>query len=217
MTTLATLLKQRVQELGYADIKECARERDIPYELLRKVISDGHIPKDNTLLMYAEHLGLEPQLLIGTAYRQRAPSEIGNLFNGSSVQPVAAHGSRLAPVMGPAACGEWLETYSNEPDYYEPIDEGDQDAFFVTAEGESMLGGNITPGALLLVSPGTPAHNGNIVLARLGTDEFTVKRLHKQSDGTTILQPMNPAFEPIVVPPGQPLTVMRINEIRIKV
>jgi SOS-response transcriptional repressor LexA len=213
---LAELIKRRIRELGFEDIKECARAYDIPYELLRKVISDGHIPKDKTLLFYAEKLGMDAEELIRTAYRQKAPREFSHMFDTRPARPKAPPAERLAPVLGVAACGEWLESYQVEPDTYEPIDLRDSDAFFVIAEGESMTGANIPPGAHLLVSPGAPVHNGDIVLARLGDQDFTVKKYFKQAGGTTILQPMNPDYEPIVVKPKEPLTVMRIVEVRIK-
>ena len=217
MTTIASLLKERIQELGYSDIKECAREFDIPYELLRKVISNGHIPKDKTLLFYAEKLGMDAEQLIRTAYRQKAPGGMEHLFSVRAVPKPGAEGdAHLAPVLGKAACGAWLESYAVEPDQYEPVELRDRDAFFVIAEGESMVGGNIPPGALLLVSPAAGVANGQIVLARRGDEEFTVKTLYRKADGTTILQPMNPAFEPLLVEPDEPLTVMRVSEIRIK-
>jgi SOS-response transcriptional repressor LexA len=219
MATIASILKQRIESLGYADIKECARDFDLPYELLRKVISNGHLPKDKTLLFYAEKLGLDAEELIRTAYRQKAPGGMKHLFSHSAVpKPGAAAGadSRLAPVLGRAACGPWLESYAVEPDQFEPIELRDPDAFFVIAEGESMTGGHIAPGSLLLVSPAASVNNGQIVLARRGDEEFTVKTLYRKADGTTILQPMNAAFEPILVEPGAPLTVMRVTEIRIK-
>ena len=217
MATIASLLKERIQSLGYGDIKECARDFDIPYELLRKVISNGHLPKDRTLLFYAEKLGMDAEQLIRSAYRQKAPGGMEHLF---SVRPVPKPGvegaAHLAPVLGKAACGAWLESYPVEPDQYEPVELRDPDAFFVIAEGESMVGGNIPPGAMLLVSPAAAVANGQIVLARRGDEEFTVKTLYRKADGTTILQPMNSAFEPLLVEPGEPLTVMRVSEIRIK-
>ena len=103
-----------------------------------------------------------------------------------------------------------------EPDLYEPVEDGDPDAFFVIAEGDSMVGGNIPSGALLLVSPAAQVTNGQIVLARRGEEEYTVKTYFHKSDGTTILQPMNPAYEPLVLSREEPLSVMRISEIRIK-
>ena len=54
MKTIATLLKERIAALGYSDLKECARDYELPYELLRKVISNGHLPKDKTLLLYTK-------------------------------------------------------------------------------------------------------------------------------------------------------------------
>ncbi|MCZ6474541.1 MAG: hypothetical protein O7E56_11785 [SAR324 cluster bacterium] len=218
MKTLAEVLRNRIQEMGFEDIKECARQFDVPYELLRKVISDGHLPKDKTLLFYAEKFGLNAADLISIVYRQRAPQHLKYLFDSpSGLTPAPMpETSRQAPVLGRAACGEWLESYQVEPDAYEPVDLGDDDAFFVTAEGESMVGGNIPPGAYLLVSPRARVSNGDIVLARLGEEEFTVKSYFRQASGTTILQPMNSAYEPLVLGPEEPLTVMRITEIRIK-
>lgn len=215
-TELAKLLKQRIEALGYRDIKECARALDIPYELLRKVISNGHVPKDKTLLYYAEKLGLEPAELLSVAYRQRAPQGLEHLFQGRPALELPTQEGRLAPVLGRAACGAWLESYAYEPDQFEPVELRDPDAFFVIAEGDSMIGGNIPSGALLLVSPSAGVSNGQIVLARRGDEEFTVKTYYRKADGTTILQPLNPAFEPLLVEPGEPVSVMRITEVRIK-
>lgn len=218
MKTIATILRERIAALGYSDLKECARDYDIPYELLRKVISNGHLPKDKTLLFYAEKLGLDSTDLLRAVYRQKAPSDMQHIFSTHPVPPPMPDSpSRLAPVLGQAACGAWLESYAVEPDQFEPVELRDPDAFFVVAEGDSMIGGNIPSGALLLVAPSAPVNNGQIVLARMGEEEFTVKTYFKKSDGTTILQPMNPAYEPIVSLPGEPLTVMRVSEIRIKV
>ena len=216
MATIASLLKERIQSLGYSDIKECARDFDLPYELLRKVISSGHLPKDKTLLLYADKLGMEAEALIRAAYRQKAPGGMEHLFAGRPVPRPDGGDTRQAPVLGRAACGAWLESYAVEPDQFEPVELRDPDAFFVVAEGESMIGGNIPPGALLLVSPAAPVNNGQIVLARRGEEEFTVKTFYRKSDGTTILQPMNPAFEPLLVEPDEALSVMRVSEIRIK-
>lgn len=220
MKTLSDLLRAKIEELGFEDIKEFARAYDVPYELLRKVISNGHIPKDKTLLFYAERFGIDPSELIQAAYRQKAPEPVAHLFGRKMVKrgtDVPTEGLRKAPVLGKAACGPWLESYAVEPDQFEPVEIADPDAFFVTAEGESMIGGNIVPGALLLVSPKAPIHNGNIVLARRGDGEFTVKKYFRKADGTVILQPMNPEFEPIIVPKDETATTMRITEVRLKV
>jgi SOS-response transcriptional repressor LexA len=220
MKTLADLLKARIDELGFEDIKDFARAYQVPYELLRKVISNGHLPKDSTLLFYAKQFDMDPSDLLQAAYRQKAPEPVAHLFGVRALKrglQAVTEGLRTAPVLGKAACGPWLESYSVEPDQFEPVELADPDAFFVVAEGESMIGGNILPGALLLVSPKAPVSNGQIVLARRGDEEFTVKKYFRKADGTVILQPMNPEFEPIIVTKDSPSTVMRITEVRMKV
>ena len=217
MTTLAEILKARIAELGYTDIKECARALDVPYELLRKVISGGHLPKDSTLQLYAEKFGLDLTDLITTVYQQKAPMPVKHIFRGASARgPMEVGDYRTVPVLGKAACGAWLESHAFEPGMVEPVDVHDPDAFFVIAVGESMIGGNITPGSYLLVSPVAPVSNGQIVLARRGEEEYTVKTYFRKADGTTVLQPMNPAFEPLVIAPDEPLQVMRVREVRMK-
>jgi hypothetical protein len=98
MKTIAEVLRKRIRELGFEDIKECARKFDVPYELLRKVISDGHLPKDKTLLFYAEQFGLNAAELITTVYRQRAPAHLQHLFEGAgaiSERRAASGSSRI--------------------------------------------------------------------------------------------------------------------------
>lgn len=217
MKTLADILKTRIDELGYEDIKECARALDVPYELLRKVISGGHLPKDSTLQLYADKFGLELEDLIKTVYQQKAPMPVKHIFRGGPPRlPAAAGDYRTVPVLGKAACGAWLESHQFEPGMVEPVDIRDPDAFFVVAEGESMIGGNIVPGSYLLVSPSAPVSNGQIVLAKRGEEDYTVKKYFRKADGTTVLQPMNPAFEPLVVAKADPVQVMRVTEVRLK-
>ena len=61
-------------------IKGTARQFGLPYEELRKVVRSGHVPSDKTLLLYAERLGLDPALLILTAYYQKAPEGVKGLL-----------------------------------------------------------------------------------------------------------------------------------------
>ena len=227
---LADVLKNQVALLGYRDLKQCALDLDLPYELLRKVISEGHLPKEKTLMLYADKLGISAQLLLETVYRQRSPVPLhglrGNLAsrNATGVSTVDATGvstvdakQHLAPVLGYAACGAWLESEAITPEQYAPIDISDPDAFFVIAEGDSMIGANIPEKARLLVSPAMGARNGDIVLAKNLSGEYTVKKLFRKSDGSAILQPLNPAYEPLFIPAHHPLSVFRIVEIRIAI
>ena len=101
MKTLADLLKAKIEELGFEDIKEFARAYDVPYELLRKVISNGHLPKDKTLMFYADHFGMDPSDLIQAAYRQKAPEPVAHLFGRKTIKrgmDVPTDALRNAPV-----------------------------------------------------------------------------------------------------------------------
>ena len=74
--------------------------------------------------------------------------------------------------------------------------------YLLRIRGESMRDAGLLDGDLLAVQASREAHNGQIVVARLG-NEVTVKRFRHESSGACIeLLPENPAFEPIIVPPG---------------
>jgi SOS-response transcriptional repressor LexA len=217
MKTLAEILRTRIEELGYSDIKDFARAHDVPYELLRKVISAGHLPKDKTLQFYADKFGLDLELLIKTVYQQKAPMPLKHIFRaGPPRRPTPVGDFREVPVLGKAACGPWLESHQFEEGLTESVEIHDPEAFFVIAEGESMIGGNILPGSYLLVSPSAPVSNGQIVLAKRGESDLTIKTYHRKADGTVVLNPMNPDFAPLVLQPGEPLSVMRVTEVRMK-
>ncbi|WP_269901820.1 transcriptional repressor LexA [Paenalcaligenes faecalis] len=77
--------------------------------------------------------------------------------------------------------------FSQSPDY------------LLRVRGLSMRDIGILEGDLLAVKKTTEAHNGQIVVARIG-DEVTVKRLQKDGKKISLL-PENPDFEPIVIQP----------------
>ncbi|MER1968635.1 transcriptional repressor LexA [Castellaniella sp. GW247-6E4] len=108
----------------------------------------------------------------------------------------------LLPIVGRVAAGhpilaaEHVEReipvgaglFSQTPDY------------LLRVRGASMRDVGILDGDLLAVRRSPEARNGQIVVARLGT-EVTVKRLERQG-GRLRLLPENPDFQPILVGPG---------------
>ncbi len=107
------------------------------------------------------------------------------------------------PLVGRVAAGspilaqEHIErTYSFEPGMFKQ-----QPDYLLKVVGQSMQGAGIMDGDLLAVKQAKEAKNGQIVVARLG-DEVTVKRFHRHRHRIELL-PENPAFEPIVVLPGE--------------
>lgn len=73
--------------------------------------------------------------------------------------------------------------------------EGDPSCFALRVRGESMKNAGILSGDLVVVRPQQSAHDGQIVVARIG-DEATVKRLRRRN-GQVWLMPENEAYEPI--------------------
>lgn len=76
-------------------------------------------------------------------------------------------------------------------------------AFWLEVEGHSMTaaqGGkpSFPEGILILVDPEAPVNIGDFCIARLHGDEFTFKRLIRES-GQTFLEPLNPRFDLIPI------------------
>jgi repressor LexA len=80
---------------------------------------------------------------------------------------------------------------------------GDTPHFALNVKGESMIGAGILDGDLAVVRVQPDASNGDIVAAQVegptGEAEATVKRL-RRLPGRILLQPENPAMEPIEAP-----------------
>lgn len=73
--------------------------------------------------------------------------------------------------------------------------------FFLRVKGDSMIGAAIREGDLALVRPQTTAEDRDIVVA-LVDGEATLKRFFRTA-GHIRLQPENPAYQPIIIAPGE--------------
>ena len=73
--------------------------------------------------------------------------------------------------------------------------EGDPKCFALRVRGDSMINAGILSGDKVVVRPQQTAHDGQIVVARIG-DEATVKRLWRRN-GQVWLMPENDNYEPI--------------------
>jgi len=138
---------------------------------------------------------------------------------GSSPQSLVPSKHRYIPVINNASCGDWLDVGDLDfpPGFgadYEITESIDPNAFFVIAKGDSMVGGRIREGDLLLVSPNMQFNSGDIVLAKTN-EGVTVKR-YIRDEGGIILEALNPAYEPIHLSKRSDLTIYKIAEIKIK-
>jgi len=71
--------------------------------------------------------------------------------------------------------------------------------FFLIVQGDSMTGSRIFSGDKVLIRKQTLVENGEIALVLVNGDEATLKRV-KYLNGTAILYPDNPSYEPMVYP-----------------
>ena len=88
MKTVAQKIRDAINRKGFSTVKECAQTLSLPYELLRKVVGEDHIPKDEQLLIYARKLGIDPK---------RVPASVRKKFKmHSPATQAAGAASRVA-------------------------------------------------------------------------------------------------------------------------
>jgi len=106
------------------------------------------------------------------------------------------------PLVGRVAAGHPILAVENIESHYrvDPAVFTPRADYLLRVRGESMQEAGILDGDLLAVHRTAEARNGQIVVARVGGDEVTVKRFRKRGREVVLL-PENPAFEPIVVDP----------------
>jgi repressor LexA len=110
----------------------------------------------------------------------------------------ASHRFRSVPLLGRVQAG--LPTMPlEEVEDYVPVKGRDaEDLFALRVRGDSMKNAGILHGDVVIVRSLSEALDGDIVVALVG-EEATVKRF-RQKNGSPVLYPENPDFEPIVSP-----------------
>ncbi len=74
------LIKQTLEQKGFRTLKHAAKALGISQELLRLMVSHGHIPKDAMLGKIADKLGLDKAALILAGHREKVPVEVKGYF-----------------------------------------------------------------------------------------------------------------------------------------
>ena len=118
---------------------------------------------------------------------------------------------QLVPVAGETAAGPFIETLEDTSFTWMPIsgqilkdekiNQSKEELFVVKVTGDSMLNIGIEDGDMLLVKKSKEFISGDIVLAR--TDEGTTVKRFIAEGGKRYLKPENPAYENIVIIPGE--------------
>lgn len=108
-------------------------------------------------------------------------------------------GNIKIPLLGQIAAGKPLLAQENIEKYVSIKREylhGNENAFLLRVQGESMIEAGILPGDLAIVSPVSTAENGEVVVALL-EDAATLKKFHRVENYVALL-PANPEYEPII-------------------
>ena len=87
--TVSGIIKQELDRRGFAATRSAAQFVGVSTELLRRIVSQDHIPKDRTLVTIARRLEMDPAVLILAAHRQLLPRELST-FTLTPSSPQAA-------------------------------------------------------------------------------------------------------------------------------
>jgi hypothetical protein len=94
---ISEMIRQALEKKGFKNLKDASKVLGISPELLRVTINKGHIPKDKTLIVIANKLGLDKAVLILSAHQEKVPDEVKGFFLSPS-QPKLKRGKRKYPL-----------------------------------------------------------------------------------------------------------------------
>jgi hypothetical protein len=91
------MIRQALEKKGFKNLKDASKVLGISPELLRVTINKGHIPKDSTLIVIANKLGLDKSMLVLAAHQEKVPDEVKGFFLSPS-QAKFRRGKRKFPL-----------------------------------------------------------------------------------------------------------------------
>ena len=108
----------------------------------------------------------------------------------------AANDIRDLPVLGRIAAGTPIAAIQDEKDRLQVPEAilGAGEHFVLEVQGDSMIGAGILDGDYVVIRRSDTASSGEIVVALVGGEEATLKRLRRRG-GSIALEAANPAYE----------------------
>jgi len=160
----------------------------------------GRALKLTSLATVHKHLStLERKGFVRRGYNQSRSIEVVQLPKPVRAEILERHVVEL-PLAGRIAAGRPLEAVEdNETISLADFARG-ENTFVLQVKGESMRDDHILDGDYIVVEQTQVANPGEIVVALVGDDEATVKRLYREPGGKIRLQPANAQMAPIIVP-----------------
>ena len=104
------------------------------------------------------------------------------------------------PLLGRIAAGAPVESVAQRATLNFADFTSNPNTFALEVRGNSMIDDHICDGDLILLEKVSQARDGEIVVALIGGDETTLKRLYREAGDQIRLQPANSALKPIMVP-----------------
>lgn len=127
--------------------------------------------------------------------------------------------AKRIPVYGKVAAGIPIEAITDILDYEEIPTTWTGEYIALKVVGDSMYP-KISHGDVVIVRIQSDAENGDFVVAQIGENDATIKKLVKKN-GIITLQPFNPAYEPLFFSEQEQETIPvkiigKVVEIRVK-
>lgn len=104
------------------------------------------------------------------------------------------------PLLGRIAAGAPVESVAQRETLSFADFAGNPNVFALEVRGNSMIDDHICDGDHILLERVSQAHDGEIVVALVGGEETTLKRLYREPGDHIRLQPANSTMKPIIVP-----------------
>lgn len=148
----------------------------------------------SSLATVHEHLSnLERKGYIRKAYNESRSIEL--------VPRDGAGASLELPLLGAVAAGLPIEAIPGREVLMVPQDmvKPGRDNYVLRVEGNSMIDEQIRDGDYIVVSSQPTASDGDMVVALVGGDSATVKKLYREPGNRIRLQPANDSMKPLVV------------------
>ncbi len=95
---VSDMIRDAMNKKGYRNLKDASKALGISPELLRVTINKGHMPKDKTLILIANKLGMDKSILILAAHQEKVPAEVKGFFLSPSLTKVRRGGKRISPL-----------------------------------------------------------------------------------------------------------------------
>ncbi len=148
----------------------------------------------SSLATVHEHLSnLERKGYIRKSYNESRSIEL--------VRPGQGEPSVELPLFGAVAAGLPIEAIPDSESIAVPPDmvRRRKDNYVLRVQGNSMIDEQIRDGDYIVVQAQETAEDGEMVVALVGGDSATVKKLYREPGNRIRLQPANPVMSPIVV------------------